>query len=256
MRRPSHLILLLALSLILSSLNPPHLTAQERDLSLMLLVTPLPGQGSALEEGMAEYLEDFRDDGIGTPYSVWEIVTGENTGSYYLMRADQSWSTIGTPPNDPDRLGRSVEENIEPHVAKTQGSFWRTREDLGYRPDQPQEPVTMIQFEYIRVHPSDYLTFESSWREVKEAAEEEEFSGEWSFAQLTNGGRGITYRAQVSGSDFADFEQPDLTLGGMLVAKMGERAMERTYLEYASTIAEGWTEMIVLRPDLSFLPEG
>lgn len=256
MLRLSRLIPLLALPLILGSLQPPDLVAQERNLSFVTLVTPLPGHRANFVEGMAEYLEDYREDGVGTAYSVWEVITSEHSGSFYVIRSDKSWSTIGSPPNDPERLQSSLEENLDPHIARSHGSVWRTREDLGYRTDQSREPGTMIQSQYVRVHPSDFSTFEGSWLEVKEAAEEEAFSHAWSIAQPTNGGGGITYRAQIEGSDLADFEDPDPTLAEVLVANMGERGMERVYWEYAGTVVEKWSEMMVLRAGLSFLPEG
>lgn len=235
--------------------TPPALQAQEGDLAEIILVKPRPGHTQAFEEGTRAHFDLMRSQQVPSAWLTWGIMTGENTGGYYVGTFDHTWADFDRRPADPAALQANFMENIEPHVESATAGFWRRRPDLSYGAE-PEEgpPPTLEQLFWIKPTMAGAFEWEELVQELVAAAEAADWEMGWGVFQLVNGGELPQYVIAIVGESFADFEEPSPNMMEMLAQHVGQqRAME--IFERLGQLTD-WekSEMISWREDLSYIP--
>ena len=253
----SRLTLAAALALLAPALASPTPVQAQDDEPMMLgyvvQVTPLRGQSAGFEAGMAGYLEDFAAQGLTTEWHTFEVMTGENAGSYYVTSFGHTWSTMDAVFAEGSGLDDSFRANIEPRVEDAHPQFMAVRPDLSHMSEMGSPP-RLSQLFWIRPHMAEAQAFEASLREMVGAAADAEWPYEWIVYQRVNGGVLPQYVVQINGESFADFAEPDPSMFEMMQEQMGEDEAQAFFEALSATMAYETSEMVGYREDLSYIP--
>lgn len=235
---------------------PPELHAQEGDLAEIILVKARVGHDQAFEEGVKAYFEEVRRQQSPFAWLLWEIMTGENTGSYYVGSFDHSWSDFDRMPSDPAAMRASFREHVEPHVESANAGFWMHRDDLSHEPAMEEEgpPPAFEQIFFIKPTMAGAQEWEGLVRELVGAARDADWETHWGTFQLVNGGELPQYVLAIGGDRFADFEEPSPTMAEMLTEQLGAERMQEIFQRFGELTEWEKSEMIAWREDLSYLP--
>lgn len=252
------LLLPLALALPLAA-GPLGVAAQAPDegtIAEIIRVKAMPGHSFQLEEGMQRHLDVVRGLEAEWPYFVFQIVSGEHSGEYYVELPGHSWSDFDQQPEGAEQMQASFRENIAPHVESDVVGFWMFREDLSHM-SSPMEgaPPPYADLAYYKVKLGHEAAFESLMTRVNDAAESAaDFDEEWFAYQLVNGGEIPMYVFGSGAEAFADFAMPEMNIGQMLEEAVGEFESQAMYREFSGTVEWVKTEIIAFRQDLSYMP--
>lgn len=244
--------------LLLSSLlaPPPALRAQEDGLAEIVLVEARMGHGQAFEEGVRTYFEEVRRQQTPFAWIMWEIMTGPNTGSYYVGSFDHAWADFDIMPADPETMMASFRENIEPHLESAEASFWVRRDDLSHAAGMEEEgpPPRFEQLYYIKPSMAGAFEWEELVGELVAAAEATDWSMGWGVFQLVNGGELPQYVIAIAGDSFADFAEPSPNMMEMLSQHVGQQRAMEIFQRLGEVTDWEKSEMIAWREDLSYIP--
>lgn len=239
---------------------PAHLAAQEAaaggDIAQIYRVTPKEGHGYDFEEGVKRYFEDVADADAPWAWFIWEIITGEDTGSYMVGTFGHAWADFDQQPDDPSGIQASFRANIEPHVAHAEGSIWAFDQELS-RGTPDGSPSSFAQVYFYRPEFGTEAQVRDAFVQVKEAAEAAQWAGSmWEVYVLVNGGVHPQLAVVLQGDSFADFAEPDPAMDEMLSEQLGEEAAMELFGTFSAAMAGEHSEMLAFREDLSYVPEG
>ena len=259
MRRtlPSYVVVVLSTLALAASLAAPSSAQTEPtgEIAEIILVDALPGHGPQLEEGVKRHFEVARAQNAPWAWFMWEIMTGENTGKYYVGTFGHAWSDFDQPPADPEALRDSFRQNISPHVERAQAGFWRMRAELSRLPAEMGDmPPPFDQVFYYKPTLAGASELEAVFREIKGAADAASWSEHWEVYQLVNGGEMPLYAVALPEESFAGFAEPTPNMGEMLGAHFGEQGAQALFQRFVAAVEWEKSEAIAFRQDLSYVP--
>lgn len=225
------------------------------DIAEIIRVTVRPGHSYEFEEGVKRHMALNAEQGNPSAWFAWEIMTGDDAGSYYFATFGHSWADFDEETADPEAMERSLLDNIDPHVGHASPGFWRIRPDLsrGAVPEGP--PTRFAQLYFFTPDFSGAQGVEEAIVRIGEAAESAAWSGpNWFTYELLNGGRLPQYVLVIPGESMADFAEPSPTMEEMLVAELGEEGTMALFQGFGAALGHEMSEMIAFRPDLSHIP--
>ena len=258
MPRTIRILTTILLVLVATVALTSSLSAQEdpADLAHITRVDVAPEQQAAFEAGVERHLEVLREQGADREQHAWEIVVGEDAGSYYVGTFGHTWSDFDDPPvDDPDAVQESLGENIAPHIESYHPGVWRLREDVSWPDPEADDPTMLVTVLHVEVKVVQGEAFENALERMKQAAEETDYTDSyWSVYQLLHGGGPVGAIASDA-SSWADLAPPEITLGEMVEEAMGETEAQEVFEQLFDSIESMRTEIWRYREDLSLLPE-
>lgn len=228
--------------------------AQQGDIAEIILVDAIQGHRTPFEDGVKRHFEVARNQGADDAWFAWEIITGENTGKYYVGTFGHSWADFDEMPGDPAAMQASFEQNIRPHVEHAVPGFWRYREDLSRETGEMEGPTRFAQLYYYKAHLGGAEELEAVFRAVREAADNQGWSEEWEVYSLVNGGEHPLYVVAIGSDDFAGFAEPDPNMGQMLATELGQQGAGDLFRRFVEAVEWEKSETIAWRQDLSLIP--
>ena len=121
------LSLLLAVVMVVSAGNAIAQEEAPANIARVIEVRAIPGHTAKFEAGVKEYSAWAAENGYSWSWSTWEVITGENTGSYLVATFNHSWADFDHPPIDMAANETALAKHIYPHVASANVSFWALR---------------------------------------------------------------------------------------------------------------------------------
>jgi hypothetical protein len=227
------------------------------DLAQIYYITPKDGHGYDLEEGMKRHMAVVGEMGNPSPWMVWEVMTGDDMGSYVVGTFGHEWADFDMQPDNPMQAQMSFMRNVQPHVAEATGGFWTFREDLSPGSTDGGEPDRFLQVYHYMPKMGGMMAVEAGFTQVKEAAEAAGWPhANWMVYQLLNGGQLPHYAIVLPGNAMADFAEPEPTMWEMMVSQMGEEGAMAMFQGFSEALAAETSEMLAFRMDLSYMPDG
>jgi hypothetical protein len=216
-----------------------------------------PGMTKQYEEGRKKHMMWHAKQNDAWSWLTWEVVTGENTGSYVIGTFGHSWSELdGRTKFEAEdsadamaHMGASLEGEMQ--------SYYRFRADLtlGTSPPQPTPLATVTHF---LLAPEGLNDFVESVKKVAEGIKKTNYpmSGANRWYQLLNGGEGPHFVLVGDRANWAAFEPAtDKTLDAMMGEAYGKEQGAAILVTLRKAIRHTSTEILRYRPDLSHIAE-
>jgi hypothetical protein len=231
--------------------------AQEKpgNIAALEFQTPKNGMVKQYEEGRKQKAEWHKQQKDTQPLYVWEIVSGEQTGTYIVGRLDQHWADFDKP-SVPDQA--DIDQYNKVIGASVQSLIIRYYEYLP-KVSNPGEGKPTDKFSEINIYhvrPGKEDEFNSALDRAHEGIEKTKWSTSYTWLTLANGGPAGTYVLILNHKTWADFQgKPDAKpFLQMLIDAFGTAEADSIRKRFDASIDSVTTEIDKFRPDLSYLP--
>jgi hypothetical protein len=211
---------------------------------------PKPGMVQQWEQGRKRHSDFHRAQNDTWSVLVYEVLTGEQVGSYVSVQPGHSWK---------DYDGRAAFDKLDvPDVARNMGpyqsagprAFYIFRPDLS-RAKEGGAPAKMMTVTHYWLNPEHVRDFQEAVKAVNAAIDKASYPakpGRW--YQLANGGDVPHYVLVTDRASWADMESPPTTM---------DEALGQDGLQALATVRRSskriLTELLEYRPDLSYVPQ-
>jgi hypothetical protein len=185
------------------------------------------------------------------PVYVWQIMTGERSGSYLSVTPGHHWSDYDARQAFLKKDAPEIAKSMGPSLGSTSMSYFTFREDLSLT-KPPATPAMMRTTAYYTVIPEHTNDFIDAVKKINAAIQKTNAPVKPSRVYaLTNGGDVPTFVLITDRATWADME-PQKTTKAILKEAYGDsQALEQLRRSCSKIV----TELSVYRPDLSYIPK-
>jgi len=217
--------------------------------------TPKSSMAKQYEDGRKQKAEWHKQQKDSQPLMVWEIISGDQTGTYAVGRLGQHWADFDKPSipeqADADEFNKVIGAYVQSIVTR----YYEYLPKLSKPADMkmPSKFTEILTF-YVRSGHED--EFRSAITRATEAIEKTKWPVNFEWYALANGGRSGTYVLAVPHANWADFEdKPGMKpFPDMVRDAFGESEGNSILHRFDMSVEKQTSEIIQFRPDLSYLP--
>jgi len=225
----------------------------QRLISEVNIATPKPGMTAQFEAGRKAHSAFHAAQNDKWSVLVWEITTGERTGSYLMASPGHHWADFDARTDFVKLDMVDVEKNMTPY-ANTTTAYYAYRDDLSLS-KPPATPSAMRTAAYYSVIPGRMNDFIEGVKKINAATQKMNDPTRPSRVySLSNGGNAPQFVLITERAKWADMEPMGMTLDELMKAAYGDDG-KKILDDYRASIASVRTEMAVYRPDLSYIPK-
>jgi hypothetical protein len=216
---------------------------------------PKGGMVKQYEDGRKQKAEWHKQQKDPLPLYVWEVMSGENTGTYVVGRLGQHWADFDKPavPDqaDLDEFNKVLGSSVQSVIAQYY--------ELLPKVSKPESSNTVSKFSEIIVYHVRYgkdAEFNSLLARITEAIEKTKWPVHYLWFALASGGPTGTYVLALPRAGWADFEdKPDVKpFRQMLTDAVGQDESDSLIKRLDACVESVTTQIDKFRPDLSYLP--
>ena len=229
--------------------------AQPGNIAALDFQTPKNGMVKQYEEGRKQKVAWHKQQNDKTPLYVWEIRSGDNTGTYVVGQLGLHWADLDKPSvpeaADLEEYNKVVGTYVQSLVAR----YYEFLPKVS-NPGSTTAPSKFSEIITFEVRPGHGDDFRSAIDRVTEAAQKTKWSVNYQWYVLANGGRSGTYVLVLPRASWSDFEEkPDVKpFREMLKDAFGQGETDSIVKRLDSSIEAERSEIIEFRPDLSYIP--
>ncbi len=217
--------------------------------------TPKNGMVKQYEDGRKQKAEWHKQQKDSQPLYVWQVISGEHTGSYVVGRLDQHWADFDKPSvpeqADLDQYNKVIGASVQSLIAQYYEYLPKVSSPGNTKPTDKLSEINVYK---VRAgHDSD---FNSAMTRVAEAIQKTKWPVSYLWLALANGGQSGTYVLVIPHTKWADFgDKPDAKpFRQMLADAFGPEEADSITKRFDSSIESVTSEIDEFRPDLSYLP--
>jgi hypothetical protein len=231
--------------------------AQEKPgtISALEFQTPKNGMVKQYEEGRKQKAEWHKQQKDTQPLYVWEVVSGEHTGTYIVGRLGQHWADFDKPSvpeqADIDQYNKVIAASVQSLIIQYYEFLPKVSSPGNTKPGDKYSEI----FTY-HVRAGKDTEFNSALSRANEAIQKTKWPTSYLWLALANGGAGGTYVLIIPHNSWADFEsKPDMKpFRQMLLDAFGQEEADSITKRFDSSIESVTSEIDKFRADLSYLP--
>lgn len=231
------------------------LPAWAQTIAQVYFARPKPGHEQAYEEGRKKHAEWHKKQNDTWTWRVFEVIMGENTGSYIISTPGHEWKDFDGREAFEQADSADAAANLAPHQDSAYPSLWVMRGDMSV-PAASTEPAAFSQVTHFYVKPEGVTEFAENVKKISEAIKKSNWGTGLMWYQLVSGGEGPRFVLSVGRKDWASFAPPEKSLSDMLAsvygAEQGTAMLQdlRKHIRYTRTYVSRY------RADLSYVPAG
>lgn len=234
----------------------PLAPAQDNDVNVgwVHAFTVKPGMTKQFEDGRKRHMEWHRKQNDSWSWQLWEVATGEATGSYYSITFGHSWKDLDAweaKLGDADTADSNT--NMMPYLGGEAASIWMVLKDPSH-PSSMSAPPKMAEVNHFLLKPGTEADFNDAIKKINDAIVKSDWPAHYTWYSLQDGGEGPHYVLVLEMSGWADLAEPTPSFGAMLEKALGKHDADAITHSFDHTIQREWTETIRYRPDLSYVP--
>ena len=216
-----------------------------------------PGMTRQYEEGRKKHMNWHRQQNDAWSWYTWEILTGENTGSYVVGTFGHQWSELDGRAKFEATDTADAMAHMGPAMESEMQSYYRFRADLSPSTPPPQ-PAPLATVTHFLLNPDGLNDFIESAKKVTEGIKKTNYpmSGASRWYQLVNGGPSPHLVLVGDRANWAAFEPAtQKTLDAMMEEAYGREQGAAILSTLRKAIRSISTETIRYRADLSYVAE-
>jgi hypothetical protein len=217
--------------------------------------TPKNGMVKQYEDGRKQKADWHKQQKDSQALMVWEIISGDHTGTYVVGRLGQHWADLDKPSvpeqADLDEYNKVIGGYVQSVVTR----FYEFLPKLSKPPDSAA-PTKFAEVITFRVRPGKSPDFRSAMARTTEAIEKTKWPVRYEWYVLANGGFTPTFVLVLPHANWADFEdKPDMKpFPEMLREAFGPAEAESITKRFDSSVESETSEIVKFRADLSYQP--
>ncbi len=243
----------LVAALVVALALPAMAQAPSGEIAHIYFTKATPGHEQLYELGRKRHMEFHGQAKDTWNWHTWEVLTGENTGSYVTGTFGHNWSDFDGREKFDQADGADAAMNLAPHAAGTTQSFYVRRTDMIIAGALNfSAPLLQITDFYLR--PEGVNTFVDGVKKINEAAKKANWPARGQWYQLVSGGNGPVLVLVNERRNWADFQPPEKSLDAMVKEVMGEAEGAAMLESLRKQVRYTNTSTLRYRAELSYVP--
>lgn len=236
------------------ALSPVLASAQESEpsgnVSSAWYMWPKAGSVPQFEKALREHAAWRKQNGEGFQWNIYQPVVGDDISYYVVFSGNHEWADFDG--NEKwDRENKAQEafnRNVDTYVERYSHYFYEDRDDISYWPATGQFPMYTVT--RMKIGPGQYGNFRSAVIKAREAAEAQNYGGNWVLRSITGGDHDMMLVSPQR--NYASMAGPSPSFMEMMAKHMGGRDKAATHMTaIQSAVEAGTTTVVRHRPDLS-----
>jgi hypothetical protein len=217
--------------------------------------TPKNGMVKQYEDGRKQKATWHKQQKDTQPLYVWEIVAGDQTGTYVVGRLGQHWADLDKPSvpeqADLDEYHKVIGGSVQSMVARYYELLLDVSNPGNSKPTDKFSEIITYQVRYEKEH-----DFGDILKKVDGAIKKTKWPATYLWYVLRHGGNTGAFVLVIPHTSWADFEEkPDMKpFPVMLTEALGADEAKLVLKEINASIEKTTSEVIRFRDDLSYLP--
>lgn len=217
----------------------------------LVLITPNPGEGAALEAAIREYHLWVADKPGAFRYNWYAIETGPNTGKYAARSGNHNWSDFDQEYDWEEEAGAKFEELVAPHIHSLERTLTEEMEEFAYWPED-WTGYTHFQLENWYVKGGHYGAFREGLTTIHAALSEAGYSGHFGFHSVVSGGKGNQVTLVLPMKGHAGFGEKDPSFTSIVSEALGGMEAFGEFMgNWSSTYKVGESWLVRRLPEAS-----
>jgi hypothetical protein len=187
-------------------------------------------------------------------WDVFEITTGPDTGTYVIASGNHQWKEMEqweAKMGDADTA--DSREAMGSMIDGSQRAYWTQLNSISRLPP-PNERMPLSTVTYYRVKPGSDAAVRAAIGKLNAALDAGKFPLRTIWYGLSNGGVGPTYAVLVPRAGLGDMA-PTPTLLEVVEKQLGKADSDALVKSFFDNVTSTNTEMLLRRPDLSYVPK-
>ncbi|MCH7986259.1 MAG: hypothetical protein IH847_06710 [Acidobacteria bacterium] len=212
-----------------------------------------PGKVKQYEEGSKKHIDWHRKQNDPWTWVAWEVITGEDTGTYCWGSFGHNWEDFDSPGAPPDADEANWQETGAPFVQSTEVSFWTNLPNVS-NPSEGQAAMDSVIFFHTRYGTEE--KFNHLIGEFHKAIEKTNMPWNYEWYALVSGGNEGTYALVLPRPNFAAFNPTGKPFPKMLEEAYGKAGADALLAKWRKVVKSANSELTRSRTDLSYIPAG
>ena len=211
------------------------------------------GKVAQFEEAAKKHNDWHRSQGDDWAWPAWQIITGEDTGSYCWGTLGHAWEDFDNPKVSRAADGAhwiSTAGQFQPSV---EGSYWTLLPNVS-KPSAEPEPMSSVLFFQARFGMED--AFGKLIGEFHNAIQKVNMPWNYEWYARVSGGEMGTFALVLPRANFAAFNPTGKTFPQVLEEAYGKAGAEALLAKWRKVVKSARERLTQGRPDLSYIPEG
>lgn len=213
-----------------------------------------PGMTQQYEAGRKKHMGWHKSQKDAWSWYVWEVLTGEGTGSYLVGTFQHHWKDFDAREKFNQADSADAQASMGASLAGEQMSYYLYRADLSGGPEE-FPPTKMIAIVHFMIKPDGVNAFLEGVRKVGEAMKKTNYpqQGAAYWYQLANGGESPHFVLVGARASWASFEPPEKPFDAMMEEAYGKEQGAAILASLRKALRSVYTEALQYRPDLSYV---
>jgi hypothetical protein len=215
---------------------------------------PKPGMEKQYEQARKKHMAWHASQKDTWPWETWEILDGENGGSFVVDTVGHSWKDYDVREKFNDADAADANASFVPTLQEDVQSYYMFRPEMSLG-SGPATPSKMASVTFFMLTPEGVNTFIDSVKKVGEGAKKTNYPAKPTrWYQLVNGGHGPQFVLVQERDTWADFQGPEKNLDAMMEEAYGKDEGAVIMNNLRKSFRSTYSEIIRRRPDLSYMP--
>lgn len=217
----------------------------------LIMITPKPGQGAALEAAIRDYHLWVADKEGHFEYNWYMIETGTNTGKYVARSGDHNWSDFDAEYDWEEEASEVFEANVAPLV---ESAVRHLTVELDQYASWPEDfsGYTLFQIHNWYIKPGQYGKFHRGLARIHEALQAGNFSEPYGFQSTVSGAKGSEVSLVLPMKGYAGMAEPDPSFEDIMISALGSpEAFGEFMADWGTSYHPGESFLVRLLPEAS-----
>jgi len=229
---------------------------QPGNIAALEFQTPKNGMVKQYEDGRKQKADWHKQQKDPQALLVWEILSGDHTGTYVVGRVGQHWADLDKP-SVPDKEDvAEYQKAVAPFVQSMVARYYSQMPKVSNPPAAMTVPSKYSEVINYSVRIGGGADFRSAVARIDEAIKKTKWPVNYEWYELVSGGREGSYVLVIPHANWAEFEdKPDMKpFREMLKEAFGQSEADSILKRFDASLENVWSEAVEFRADLSYLP--
>jgi hypothetical protein len=240
---------------IFLAMAPGARAQTNHDISYFHLNRVKPGMTTQYEAARKHHWVWHQKMGDTWSFHVWQIVSGERSGTYMVCSFDHSWKEV----DESDQKVSGEEDDpaarVDPYLDAEWESYYRYLPELSLASADTFSPSPKLAVTRIVLKPDAVRSFLSAQAKIRKALTKAGNRGTVRWYELITGGESPQFLTLADRADWAAYEQAGKEdLEGILARAYGSQQAATILRDVDRAIQSRYVETWQYRADLSYVP--
>ena len=234
----------------------PQSAGAQADIAQIYVMTPKMGMGAEFQTALRQHVQWRAENGDPWTWDVYEVVNGENIGTFIARSGDHEWADFDTyDAGFGPRGGTNFSETVGPLLEDVTNQITMTDTANAQWPENADDYV-MLQLITLHLKPAHEQEFRQLTGKFHEAILKTNWPAHYAWTYPLSGGMGPTATLVLPFRNWADLEEPETPFPAMLAQAYGDEEATEILTAYSNCYTHFETSIVRFRPELSVMSRG